>query len=416
MLKRLIAGAGLGLALLISPALADDVTIHMLHVDQVADPLWKQIAADYTKAHPGVKVEVQFMENEAFKAKLPTLLQSKDRPDIIYSWAGGVMQAQADAGYLQDISSSRADFEKLLYKAPLDAYQIAGKQYGIPAQLSLVGFWYNKALVAKAGVDVNGIKTWDDFLAAVKKIKAAGITPIIMAGGDKWPMHFYYSYLLMRLGGSDVLADAKAGKDGGFTSPPFVNAGKMLKELSDLNPYQDGWQSEKFDASQGMFGDGKGAFDLMGNWLLGGQAQHATDGKGLSLDQIGLMAFPSVAGGKGQGTDVFGGVQGFLVTKDAPPAAVDFLKFFSTPEEQKAAAAAGAYISAVKGTEDFITNPLVADAAKQISGATWLQNFLDQDLGPSVGGVVNDMSVAVAAGQTSPEDAAKNIQDAWDQR
>ena len=29
-------------------------------------------------------------------------------------------------------------------------------------------------------------------------------------------MHFYYSYLVMRIGGEHALADAKAGKDGGF--------------------------------------------------------------------------------------------------------------------------------------------------------------------------------------------------------
>ena len=34
----------------------------------------------------------------AFKAKLPTLLQSDEKPSIIYSWSGGVMRAQNDAG------------------------------------------------------------------------------------------------------------------------------------------------------------------------------------------------------------------------------------------------------------------------------------------------------------------------------
>ena len=416
MLKKVVAGAGLALALLMSPAFAADVTVHLLHVNQSADSFWKKIAEDYNKSHPGVTVDVQYMENEAYKAKLPTLLQSNDVPDIIYSWAGGVLRAQVAAGYLQDISSARPDFEKAIYPAPLNAYQIGGKQYGIPAELSLVGLFYNKALVQKAGVDMTAIKTWDDFLAAVKKIKAAGITPIIMGGGDKWPMHFFYSYLLMRIGGSEVLANAEAGKDGGFTNAAFVEAGKKVKELADLDPFQEGWLSEHADPANGLFGDGKGAIELMGNWLLGSQAINATDGKGLALDQIGLATFPAVAGGKGSGSDVFGGVQGFLVTKNAPPEAIDFLKFFATPEEQKAAAAAAAYIPAVKDTAQFITNPLNAEGAKDISSASWLQNFLDQDLGPSVGRVVNDMSVAVAAGDVTPEEAAKQIQDAWDQR
>ena len=37
------------------------------------------------------------------------------------------------------------------------------------------------------------IKTWDDLLAAVKKLKAAGITPLVVGGADKWPLHFYWT-------------------------------------------------------------------------------------------------------------------------------------------------------------------------------------------------------------------------------
>ncbi len=42
-----------------------------------------------------------------------------------------------------------------------------------------------------------------------------------------------------------------------------------------------------------------------------------------------------------------------------------------------------------------------------------IQNFLDQDLGPAVGRVVNDVSVEIVSGQMSAEDAAQQIQDAW---
>ena len=42
------------------------------------------------------------------------------------------------------------------------------------------------------------------------------------------------------------------------------------------------------------------------------------------------------------------------------------------------------------------------------------QNFLDQDLGPDVGRVMNDVATALVAGNMTPEDAAKQLQDAWD--
>jgi raffinose/stachyose/melibiose transport system substrate-binding protein len=68
----------------------------------------------------------------------------------------------------------------------------------------------------------------------------------------------------------------------------------------------------------------------------------------------------------------------------------------------------------VIGTDTLIKDPFVSQVAKDIGNSTWHQNFLDQDLGPSVGRVVNDESVAIASGQAPPADAAAAIQDAWD--
>jgi raffinose/stachyose/melibiose transport system substrate-binding protein len=414
MLGKLLASAGLALVLGASAPAFADVTVHLMHVNQANDPLWKAIAEAYNKSHPGTTVVVDYMENEAYKAKLPTLLQSADKPGIIFSWGGGVMRAQIEAGYVQDISASKGDLDKTVYPAGLSAFTVDGKLYGVPTDFNEVSIYYNKALFKKANLDPASMGTWDGFLAGVKTLKAAGITPIVMGGGEKWPMHFYYSYLLMRIGGQDVLKNAEAGKDGGFKGPAFIEAGKKLKELSDLQPYQEGWLGTLFPASTGLFGDGKGAMDLMGNWILGMQGANAADGKGIPPDQLGMLPFPTIDGGKGKITDTFGGIGGLLVTDGAPPEAIDFLKYFETADSQKAPAEAAAYVPAVKGTDAFIKDPFVAQVAKDIGNSTWHQNFLDQDLGPSVGRVVNDMSVAIAAGQSSPEDAAAAIQDAWD--
>ena len=93
-----------------APAYAE-THITVLHVSENAaqKAVWNKIADDYNAAHPGVKVEFKYLENEAFKAKLPTMLQSDDsRPELFYSWGGGVMQAQDKAGFLKDITASVA--------------------------------------------------------------------------------------------------------------------------------------------------------------------------------------------------------------------------------------------------------------------------------------------------------------------
>jgi raffinose/stachyose/melibiose transport system substrate-binding protein len=412
-----IALTAMFIAGLATPVLAD-TTVSIVDVQEsaVARKLWDRIAKDYEAEHKGVKVNFKYIQGEAYKEKLPTMLQFEGRPDIVYSWGGGVMDAQNQAGFLKDITAEAAPFEENLAQTAVNAFKVGGKTVGVPFDTGLVAFYYNKDLFKKAGVNADAIKTWDDFLGAVKALKAAGITPIINGGGDKWPMHFYYSYLIMRIGGENALSDAKAGKNGDFKNSTFVEAGKRLRDLAALEPFQPGYLATKYGEAAGMFGDGKGAMELMFELLPVMQGPSSTNGKGLPEDDIGIFAFPIVPGGKGRATETLGGIHGFLVTKGAPPEAVDFLKFFSQEKYAKEAAASGGYIPIYKGTATAITDPLFRQIADILSQTTYHQNFLDQDLGPSVGRVINDVSVSVAEGKITPEAAAAAIQEAADQQ
>lgn len=165
---RLLGKLGLAAAacLLWANSAAADTTVKWLHIE--ANPaqvkIWEEVARAYEASHPGVKVEMQFLENEAYKAKLPTILQSKDRPNIIYSWAGGVLKAQIEAGVLDDITDSVKGYSDSLTPAALAAFTGNGRVYGLPTALSQVGFLCNRELMAKAKVDPAGIKSWDDLL------------------------------------------------------------------------------------------------------------------------------------------------------------------------------------------------------------------------------------------------------------
>src|SRR5580693_6441953 len=164
---RHLALAAVCAAAFSTPAFAD-TTVTLLHVseDKNAQALWQQIARDYEAAHPGVKVEVKYLENEAFKAKLPTMLQSDDsRPNLIYSWGGGVMEAQAKAGFLKDVGADVAGVEANMAPTAVDSIKVDGKAVGVPFDQGVVSFFYNKKLFEKAGVKAEDIKSWDNFLA-----------------------------------------------------------------------------------------------------------------------------------------------------------------------------------------------------------------------------------------------------------
>jgi raffinose/stachyose/melibiose transport system substrate-binding protein len=414
--------AATALALLIAAgSAAADTTIKWMHleIDPTYLAVWQKIAKNYEAEHPGVKVEMQFLENEAFKAKLPTLLQSSDAPDLFYSWGGGVLKQQLATGALMDLTEAMnakdGAWLKTYNPASVKGLSYDGKIGAVPYKVGTVSFFYNKALFAKAGVDASSIKTWDDYLAAVKKLKEAGIVPIAGGGGEKWPIHFYWSYLVMRDGGQKVFDAAKNGQGEGFKDPAIIKAGEQLAELGKLEPFQPGYLGATWPQTLGVFGDGKAAMILAFENTEANQRTNAGDKKGLAADNIGRFAFPAVTGGAGAVTDTLGGLNGWAVTKKAPPETLEFLAYLTNAENERTMAKAGMIIPVAIGADDGVTNPLLHESAEQLAHSTWHQNFFDQDLGPSVGRVVNDVSVAIVSGQMSSDEGAQQIQDAFEQ-
>jgi raffinose/stachyose/melibiose transport system substrate-binding protein len=396
------------------PALAQ-TTLKWLHleVNPSQVKIWEEVARSFESANPGVKVEMQFLENEAYKAKLPTMLQSNDRPHIIYSWAGGVLKSQVEAGVLEDITPVAKDHAANLPAGAVAAFTVDGKLYGLPAAVSQVGFMFNKELMAKGNVDGAAIKTWDDLLGAVKSLKAAGVTPIVVGGADKWPLHFYWTHLAVRIGGKPGFQAALKGENGGFAGETFLKAGEMMKQLVDLQPFQNGFLGFKNPQALGFFGDGKAAMALAISSHYITQRSLSASKQGVTDDKIGWFNFPVVPDGKGEPTDTLGGINGWAVTKGAPRQAAEFLKFFISKDVQTRLAQGGFIIPTFKGAEAGLISPFQQAIARNIAASNYHQNFYDQDLGPNVGRVVNDATAEIAGGSMTPQQAAKAIQDAF---
>ncbi len=414
LLKLTAIGAVAGLVGTAASAEDKVVKILSIVVDGEKEELYREaIAASYEAANPGIDIQLEYIENEAYKAKLPTLLQSPARPDVFFSWGGGVFYEQAEAGILQDISDVASDDCRANHSdAGLGAFSREGALYGLPMYAAEVVFWYNKDLAAEASLDINSIQTWNDFLNAVETAKAAGITPIVVGGKDKWPMHFYWSLLAVRMLGEEAILTASTGEDGGYANEGFVRVGEEFKRLIDLEPFQAGFMDAGYDKASNLFGDGKAIFQLMGNWDYNASRQNATDGVGLSDEQLGIMKFPVVESGAGGENDTFGGINGWLVSKDASPEAVDFLCYMVNTQNQREGGAQGLWIPVAKNSSDGIENPFFRQVSENLAASQYHQLFLDQALGASVGGAVNDISVDLATGAATPLEAAELIEEA----
>jgi len=88
-----------------APASDEKVTIEWWHIwanepDTIAEP-FQAMADEFMAENPNVTINITMLENEAFKQKVSTVMQSGDPPDIFQSWGGGVLGTYAEAGLVQ---------------------------------------------------------------------------------------------------------------------------------------------------------------------------------------------------------------------------------------------------------------------------------------------------------------------------
>ncbi|MFD3930567.1 extracellular solute-binding protein [Streptomyces sp. NPDC058614] len=370
-----------------------------------AKKLWAERAREFEAAHPDVKIKIVTLENEAYKSKMTALTTSGKLPDIYHTWGGGVLKQQVDAGLVEDLTDKVASWTKDFVPAALAAYEFEDRSYAVPFDIGMVGFWYNKALFKKAKID-SPPTTWSGYLDAVQALKDAGITPIALAGKEKWPGMYYWAYLSMRVAGLEAMQ--KAATEADFTGEGFVTAGQHLKDLVALEPFQKGFLGAAYSTPSGeaaLMGNGKAAMELMGQWapVVQGDA-----GKGIGED-LGFFSFPAVEGGKGALTEVFGGGGGHAVRKGAPDAAVEFLKFFAEKEFAEKLVKETGLIPVSKDARGALTDPNLTAVSDALNTATGFQLYLDQAYAPAVGQEINDSVAALIAGSKSPEQVTRSV-------
>lgn len=389
----------------------EEVTIRWWHINTNENEaaFWQQVADDYMAANPGVTIEITILENEAFKSRLVTVMQAGDPPDLFQSWGGGVLWQFAEAGLVRDISPELEGEWKDSFsaQAALELYGLDGAYYGVPWNWGAVGFFYNKALFEQAGIEAPPA-TWEELLEAVDALKAAGITPIALGEQDKWPGHFWWVYLALRLGGGDAFLSAY-NREGSFADEPFVQAGEYLAELVAKEPFQDGFLAMTYGQQSGLMGDGLAAMELMGQWAPGSQVGNSQNG-GIG-DDLGWFPFPVVEGGLGNADDVLGGGDGFAVGINAPDATVDFLKYITSLEVQTAATEIWVVPTVIGAEVALEGNEVLETIIEARNNAPYSQLYYDQFLPPAVGGAVNDNVQALYAGALSPEEVALAIED-----
>lgn len=414
-LSAAVVAAAFALLVHAGAAAAATVKWFIAETNSVQTAWMREVARAYEARTPGTTIAIEVMSSEPYKGKLTTMLQSRDRPDLVYSWGGGVLYAQVEAGFLRDVTADvQGAWRTSFSPAAVEAMTYKGRVYGAPVQATVSGLWYSKPLLARAGVDPASLGNWDGLLVAVRALKAAGITPFAVGGADKWPLNQYWAQIALRVGGRQAFEAAFNRSGAGFDGPDLLRTSQLYRQLVEMEPFQRGYMGDTGPQAAGQFGDGKAAMAVIGNWHYPLQRNQSGDQRGQPDEAMGWMPFPTVPGGKGDPSDLLAGINGWLVTRDAPPEAVAFLRYYTSEEVQRDGARRGLFIPVARGAEQELANPFFRDMATRLQTAAYAQSYWDQMLGPQAGRVVNDASADLAAGRITAAQMGSRIQDAWE--
>ncbi len=140
-------------------ASGDPVKLSLWHI-QTTEPMTSNVKADidrFTKENPKYSVDVQVMQNDAYKTKLKIALSSNTAPDIFFSWTGGSMNEYVDADKIVDLTPymDKDNYKERFMDAGINQATYKDKIWGVPVENTAVAmFFYNKDLFAKYNLQV----------------------------------------------------------------------------------------------------------------------------------------------------------------------------------------------------------------------------------------------------------------------
>jgi raffinose/stachyose/melibiose transport system substrate-binding protein len=372
-----------------------------------AKDYYDKVATDFEKSHPGVNVEVMAMEHADMLVRLDAALKSGDPeqiPDVFMSRGGGELRNEVDTGVTKDLTKvAKTELDEI--KRFTDPYTVDGKTYALPFSMGLVGFYYNADLFAKAGIkNVKPNPTIKDFYGYIDKLQDAGIEPISVGAGDKWPAAHYWYYNVVRECPYATVESAIAHKD--YSDSCFIKAGEDLQKLLKKKPFNTGFTTtgaqEGPTSASGLLARGKVAMELSGHWEPGIIGGLTDDGEIPSF--LKWFAYPTFPGQAGDPQDQMGGGDAWEVSTSAPPEALELAKYLLSDEVQKGFAQLNMGLPTVPAAHDSLENGALQDLIDvRDQASNRPQLYLDTRLGSTIGDAMNGAIADVFAGKGSPQ-------------
>lgn len=171
-------------------------------------------------------------------------------------------------GALADLNAVAAQegWDEVVPDALKSFAKVDGKWVSAPVNVHSTNWvWANKAVL-----DANGIavpETWEDFVAAVEALSAAGVTPIAH-GGQAWQDATVFDAVVMSTGGPDFYKAAFIDMDsealGSDTMKEAFDRMAFIRDNVD-----DNFSGRDWNLATAMVINGEAGFQMMGDWAKG---------------------------------------------------------------------------------------------------------------------------------------------------
>jgi multiple sugar transport system substrate-binding protein len=225
-------------------------------------PFIRKMVEQFSSENKNIQVSMNIIEWADYYQKVPTAVASGKGPDvgIMHCDQLGTNAARSVVIPLDDVAKTLDLKESDFYPTVWEAGIYNGKRYGIPLDLHPLALYYNKDLLAKAGMD-DPPQTKDEYMEVCKELKAKGIEA-------SWVSPFFFTgslqfmSLLWQYGGDLYNSDTTKAT---FNSDAGVEALSWMVSL-----VKDGYSPKNVaqDAEYTAFQNGKNALHWNGIWNI----------------------------------------------------------------------------------------------------------------------------------------------------
>lgn len=293
-----------------------------LHTD-----LFKDSVERWNKEFPDKKIKLvaeTYPYDNMHNNLLLALQSGKGAPDIadieisrFPNYLQGEPQLETMNDYVEPVKDK-------FVESRFDIYAKDGNYYGIPTHVGATVMYYNTEIMEAAGVDIDSIKTWDDYVEAGKKVVAN--TDAVMTTVETEGFNTFWSMISQQ--GSDFFdenGEVIVDNETNIKTLQFLNDMVHKDKIAEMTPGGESHAEEYYK----YMNEGGAASIAMPMWYMGRFTDYMENLKG----KIAIRPLPAWEEGGNRSAGMGG--TGTVVTNQSEHAelAKEFLAYTKLSEE-----------------------------------------------------------------------------------